>query len=130
MLRVNGHSVTVERGPSPSEQVPHVECVTENSPPEHRLTVLRAKQISGQHVDPDEYDAVRTEVIENADPEVHVLWKYLEKTYDCEVCELVKEGSRRRPIYGFKIRTPKGTFLDWATREELLCMFDKLEIRR
>lgn len=130
MLRSAGHSVVVERGLSTPAQASSEMCITESSPLEHKLAVLRARQIAGQIVDPVEYEDLRQEVVEKADSQVHVLWLYLEKVYDCEVCELVREGSRRRSVYGFKVRTPKGTFLDWATREDLLSMLDKLEIRK
>ena len=129
MLRTIGHTVVVKKGPSPPEQFV-VQRVTESSPPEDKLAVLRARQIAGHAVDPDEYKKLRQEVIDKVDPKVHVLWLYLERTYDCEVCELVEEKRRSRSIYGFKIRTSKGTFLDWATREDLLSMLDELGIRK
>lgn len=130
MLRGAGYLVTVKKGPSTPEQTSCATHITEDSPSEHQLAVLRAKQIAGQIVDPVEYEDLRKEVIEKGGPQMHVLWLYLERTYECEVCELVKEGSRRRLIYGFKIRTSKGTVLDWATREELLSALDELDIRR
>lgn len=126
MLVAIGHSVSVVKGPSPPD-MPSTNQVTKDSPATARLAVLRARQIAGQVVDPGEYEAVRQEVIELVDPKTHVLWLYLESTYDCEVCELVAE---RRGVFGFKIRTPKGTFLDYATRNELLLALDGLEIRR
>lgn len=125
MLKAMGHSEHVQKGPSPPE--PYVTRVTDDSPASDRLAVLRAKQIAGQAVDPDEYEAVHREVIEGSDPKEHVLWLYLERTYDCEVCELEAD---RGGVYGFKIRTPKGTFLDYATRKELLDFMDKLGIQR
>lgn len=125
MVHAIGHAVSVKKGPSPPEPG-YATRVTANSPAEDRLAVLRAKQLVG-HVDPDEYEATRQEVIEKSDPKVHVLWLYLEKTYDCEVCELVAGSGG---VYGFKIRTPKGTFLDWATRTELLRFFDDSGLRR
>jgi hypothetical protein len=126
MLHTIGHPVTVEKGPS----APEPACaarVTADSPAEERLAVLRAKQLAGQPVGEDEYEAIRQEVIDKSEPGVHVLWLYLERAYDCEVCELVGQDGG---VFGFKIRTPKGTFLDWATRKELLRLLDKLDLRR
>lgn len=126
MLHAMGHSVSVKKDPSPPEQV-SVAHVTSGSPATDKLSVLRAKQLAGETVDPAEYEALRQEVIEGSDAKAHVLWLYLERTYDCEVCELVRE---RHGIFGFKIRTPKGTFLDYATRKELFHALDEMGLRR
>lgn len=126
MLHAIGHPVSVKKGPSPPEPE-YATRIAADSSGENRLAVLRAKQLAGQFVGQDEYEATRQEVIDKSEPKVHVLWLYLERTYDCEVCELVAESGG---IFGFKIRTPKGTFLDWATRNELLGFLDELGLRR
>lgn len=126
MLHAIGHSVSVKKGPSPPEPEYAVRVAADGSA-EHQLAVLRARQLAGQSVGQDEYEAARQEVLEKSEPKVHVLWLYIEKTYDCEICELVaKPGG----VFGLKIRTPKGSFLDWATRKELLRALDELGLRR
>ena len=94
----------------------NVEVVNENSPPEQRLAVMRAQQMVGQ-CDPNEYEKVRKEVINNKNSKTKELWQTLEEDYECEVCELEFEDKK---TYGVKIRTPDGTFIDFVTKAELL----------
>ena len=97
----------------------------DKSSPEERLAVMRAEQLVGIHK-PEEYEETRQEVISKLHPKTKELWLRLEKDYDCEVCELEYE---EKGIYGFKIRTPKGAFLDYATAKEIIKHMDGLNIK-
>lgn len=103
----------------------NVEIVTEKSSPESRLAVMRAQQLVGIY-DPQKYENTRQEVIARLHPKTRKLWLRLEREYDCEVCELAYEGNG---IYGFKIRTPEGTFLDFLTEKELIELMEELNIK-
>lgn len=93
--------------------------------PESKLAILRAKQLVG-NVDPVLYEETRQEVIQGLHPKTKEFWEFLENTYDCEVCELEFVG---KGTYGFKIRTPKGSFLDYATKKEIIKGMDSLNIK-
>jgi hypothetical protein len=99
---------------------------TNISDPRDRLAVLRAKQLVGEF-DPELYNQTRREVIAELPKKTKELWEYLEGNFDCEVCELEFDGNGR---YGFKIRTTKGTFLEYScTKKELLGWIEELNIR-
>jgi hypothetical protein len=94
--------------------------------PESKLAILRAQQLVGK-VDPVKYEEVRQEVITGLHPKTKELWEYLEDNFDCEVCELEFTG---KGSYGFKIRTPKGTFLEYSClKTDLLNWMEELNIR-
>jgi hypothetical protein len=100
--------------------------IEKNILPEQKLAVLRAKQLIGIF-DPIEYEKTRQEVISSLEPNLKDFWLFLEKTYDCEVCELSKDKGIE--IIGYKIRTPKGTYLDYNTKKEIIVFMEKLNIK-
>ena len=81
---------------------------------EDRLRVLRAKRL----VDPEVTIPEKlVEIVRNKLPErVQKLWRQLEAE-GIEVRELVYEG---KGVFGFKIVTDVGAYLDWGTKEEIL----------
>jgi rubredoxin len=106
-------------------KVQNVNVNSKITDPRDKLAVLRAQQLIGK-VDPKLYEETRQEVISSIHPKTKELWEFLEDTYDCEVCELEFSG---KGVYGFKIRTPEGTFLDYGTKKEIIKLMESLDIK-
>jgi hypothetical protein len=103
------------------KQFSNMKIIDKNSKPEEQLAVMRAKQLIGQQ-DPIEYKKMREKVIETKHPITKEFWQLLEQEYECEVCELEWEG---KGTYSIKIRTPEGTIIDYASKNDILNFMEK-----